>query len=75
MSKQNTPPQSSLILRLVAGGYLVYLAWDLRHAMAENGMYILAVAGFAIAGLLLMGFALWPLIRRKNMDEPEDTED
>ena len=69
------PPQSSMYFRMIAGGYLVYLAWDLRHAMAENGMYILAVTGFAIAGLLLMGFALWPLIRRKNMDELEDTED
>jgi len=75
MRKQNTPPQSSLILRLVAGGYLVYLAWDLRHAMAENGMYILAVAGFGIVGLLLIGFALWPLTRRKTTDDPEDMED
>ena len=80
MSNNNAaPPQSTLLLRLLAGGYLVYLAWDVRSAMADGPLFVLAVAVFAIVGLLLAGHSLWVLIRhdyfRKTPDTTESTED
>ena len=44
MSEQNnTPPSSSLILRILGGIYLVYLAWDMRSAI-PNGHSIWTLA-------------------------------
>lgn len=74
------PPQSSLYLRLLGGGYLVYIAWDLRGAVEENPLFWIAILVFGGVGLLLTGQSLLKLIRREyagaeDPSEPENTED
>ena len=81
MSKEvSRPPQSSLYLRLLGGGYLVYIAWDLRGALEENPLFWIAILVFGIVGLYLAGQSLRKLIRREYaeaeaLSEPEITED
>ena len=51
--------QVTLLLRLVCGGYLLYLAWELREAVfgpERQLAFILAAALFAVVGLLLCVF-------------------
>ena len=81
MSKEaNRPPQSSLYLRLLGGGYLVYIAWDLRGAVAENPLFWIAILVFGGIGLFLLAQSLMKLARKEyagaeEPDEPENTED
>ena len=73
--------QVTLLLRLVCGGYLLYLAWDLREAVfgpERQLAFILAAALFAVVGLLLCVFSLWGLIRKEYVmpsDEEEQTSE
>ena len=64
--KKPTDPQIIVILRAVGGGYLLYLAWDLREAAlsGENLIYLLCMAVFALAGAALLFFSLRQLYRR-----------
>ena len=81
MSKKvSRPPQSSLYLRLLGGGYLVYIAWDLRGAVGENPLFWIAILVFGIVGLFLAGESLWKLFRKEyagaeDVPEIENTED
>ena len=64
MNKQgNTPNQTTLILRLLCGGYLVYTAWGLRDAFQENPLFIVAAIIFAVVGAALAGVSLYWLIK------------
>lgn len=54
-------PKSSLIIRLIAGGYLIYLAYELFMGLGANtgegapiGVTIGAAIIFAISGLILV---------------------
>ena len=73
--------QVTLLLRLVCGGYLLYLAWDLREAVfgpERQLAFILAAALFAVVGLLLCVFSLRGLIRKEYVmpsDEEEQTSE
>lgn len=58
--KKTLLPKSSLIIRLVAGMYLIYLAYELGMGLldktaegAPTPLIILAVIVFAIVGLIL----------------------
>ena len=53
------PPQTSLILRLLGGGYLVYLAWDLaRDNLGLNLFTAAAVVFGLVGGALFIGMAI-----------------
>ena len=74
------PPQSSLYLRLLGGGYLVYIAWDLRGAVAENPLFWIAILVFGAIGIFLLAESIRKLIRKEyagaeNTVEQETTED
>ena len=81
MSKNvSRPPQSSLYLRLLGGGYLVYIAWDLRGAVAENPLFWIAILVFGAIGIFLLAESIRKLLRKEyagaeNTAEPEITED
>ena len=69
--------QVTLLLRLVCGGYLLYLAWELREAVfgpERQLAFILAAALFAVVGLLLCVFPLRGLIRKEYV-MPSDEEE
>ena len=69
--------QVTLRLRLVCGGYLLYLAWELREAVfgpERQLAFILAAALFAVVGLLLCVFSLRGLIRKEYV-MPSDEEE
>ena len=78
--KANTPPQSALLLRILGGGYLVYLAWDLRETITRGPLFLAAVILFALVGAALVVLTLLKLARheyfRKTPLKPtEDCED
>ena len=81
MSKNvSRPPQSSLYLRLLGGGYLVYIAWDLRGAVAENPLFWIAILVFGAIGIFLLAESVRKLIRKEyagaeNTAEQVTTED
>ena len=55
MSNKNpAPPQTTMILRLLGGAYLVYLAWSLRDGALEQPLYWIAIVVFAAVGAWLL---------------------
>lgn len=67
------PPQASLLLRILGGGYLVYLAWDLRASAGESLLFLAAIIVFAVVGLLLAVFSIRELLSSGYFrNEPEE---
>ena len=59
--KKTLVPKSSLIIRLIAGGYLIYLAYELFMGLNVNtadgasvGVSIAAAVLFVVCGLILV---------------------
>ena len=73
--------QSTLYLRLLAGGYLCYTAWKIRESVTENPLFIIAIVAFAVAGAALMAHAGWKLFKGEYEGGPatvvveEETEE
>ena len=73
--------QSTLYLRLLAGGYLAYTAWKIRESVAENPLFIIAIVAFALIGAALMAHAGWKLFKGEYAGGPatvvpdEETEE
>lgn len=65
----NYTPQTTLYLRLMVGGYLLYLAWDLRTAIPDGPLFLIAVAVFGLAGVILAGSSLRTLLRKDSEGE------
>ncbi|MDY3225446.1 MAG: hypothetical protein SOW84_06185 [Candidatus Faecousia sp.] len=63
MNGTSKPPQISLILRLLGGGYLLYLAWSLLGTANGNTLYILAAVFFALVGAVLLLHTLLKISR------------
>ncbi len=62
--KKPLVPKSTLIIRLIAGGYLIYLAYELLMGLSANttdgapmGVSIAAALVFAVCGLILVIFS------------------
>lgn len=62
--KKSLLPKSTLVIRLIVGGYLVYLAYELILGLKEKtpdgapvGLSVGAAVVFAICGLLLVIFS------------------
>ena len=65
MKETNSPPEFSVILRILGGGYLVYLAWDLRASVQDGPLFLIAVIVFALVGLILAGTSIRYLLQHK----------
>lgn len=63
--KDTRPDWKLLILRLMAGGYLIYLAYRLlnERGLSSGAVYLLGPAVFFIMGLAFGGWAVVRLIR------------
>lgn len=81
MQSSQKPPQFSLLLRLLGGGYLVYLAYDLFKNGQGNWFVYAAAAVFALVGGALFIHSLLTLVKSdyfRNSPPPQDekkTED
>lgn len=77
--RQSTPPQGSLLLRLLGGGYLVYLAYDLFRSGDRKIAILIAACIFALVGGALFLCSLVTLIKsdyfRNLPAEEEQAED
>ena len=72
---QAKPPQASLLLRLLGGGYLVYLAWDLGKANLGLNLFTAAAAVFALVGGTLFITSARALIKSDYFyDKPKEEE-
>ena len=79
------PPQTSLILRLLGGGYLVYLAWDLAKDNLGLNLFTAAAVVFGLVGGALFIPSAVTLVRsdyfydkpaqEEASEESEDAED
>lgn len=69
--------QLSLTLRLVAGAYLLYSAWKIRGAVADNLFFLVAIIVFVIAGAFIVGHSAWCLYKGMyaKPGEEEETEE
>ena len=63
MKGTGNPSQISLILRLLGGGYLLYLAWSLLGTADGNTVYILMAVFFGLVGAVLMLHTLLKISR------------
>ena len=70
MNGPSNPPQISLILRLLGGGYLLYLAWSLLGTANGNTVYILVAAFFALVGAVLVLHTLLKISRGEYTAAP-----
>ena len=73
MKETTSPPEFSVILRILGGGYLVYLAWDLRASVQDGPLFLIAVIVFALVGLVLAGTSINYLLKHKYFRD-DDTE-
>ena len=69
--------QTSLFLRLLGGGYLVYLTWDLRETFGQSLFFTIALIVFGLVGVTLLVHTLWKLLsdeyfRKSEPKEPEE---
>lgn len=74
----SNPPQSTLILRLVGGGYLVYLGLQMIPELSMSSgvrtlIQIAAMAIFFAVGILLVAWSVKKLLRREFL-RPGETE-
>lgn len=75
MSKNNNQiSQTSLFLRVLGGIYLVYLAWDMRSAIAEGPLFIIPIIFFAVVGAGLTIHSIWYLIRSGYFSKTPEIE-
>ena len=79
-NEANRPPQTSYLFRILGGGYLIYLAWDLRASAQEGLLFLIAILVFGLVGAALLLHSLMTLLRhgyfRKDpTPEIETTED
>ena len=63
MKGTGNPSQISLILRLLGGGYLLYLAWSLLGTADGNTVCILMAVFFALVGAVLLLHTLLKISR------------
>lgn len=76
----SNPPQSTLILRLVGGGYLVYLGYQLIPELStssggRNLVQMIAMVTFFVVGLLLVGWTVKKLLRKEFVRPGEEEAD
>lgn len=77
MRSNQKPPQFSLLLRLLGGGYLVYLAYDLFKTSQGKVQFIAAAVVFALVGGALFIHSLLTLVKSdyfRNSPPPQDEE-
>lgn len=75
----NYVPKSSLVIRMIAGGYLMYLAFQLITTLEEQTINQWISIGcavlFAIAGAIMLFFSLKALKNKEYKEAWENQEE
>ena len=72
MKKNNTfSPQTMLYFRIFAGGYLMYLSWDLYKEMPEGLLYWIPVIAFAVIGFAIAVLSVRDLVQMNRQEAEE----
>ncbi len=75
-AKKPQPPQGVVLLRILGGGYLVYLAYDILRSGTRTPLIMIAAIVFLIAGGSLIFFSARGLMRNEYFyDHPEEESD
>lgn len=64
--KGERPASVTLTLRLLCGGYLLYLAWELFTGTANGAFFYIAAAVFALVGAALIVYTLWTVLKGRG---------
>lgn len=74
MPKLPNNPKGRFIVRVLAGGYLLYLAWSLRGEFRRLSALTLAPVFFIVVGLLFIATGLLAISRLEadQEDAPEE---
>lgn len=65
------PPRTSLILRILGGGYLLYPAWGLSTSIQDNFLFLAAIVIFTVVGIVLVVHSIPKLVHREYFrDDP-----
>lgn len=81
MFKNKNLSPTSLVVRIIVGGYLLYLAYTLIPAiqvavdMKEKIFWIAMIALFSIAGLLIVAFSAKALLKGEYEKAEENEEE
>lgn len=75
--KHVQPPQSSLILRILGGGYLVCLAYDLlfKSSSPLSTFLIIAAVVFALVGGTLLFVSCYQLLTHEYFYQKNESSD
>jgi hypothetical protein len=79
-SKKNYPTKTTLILRIIASAYLLYLAWGLKDAPAthtgvESFMFIAAIIVFILVAVVMGGLTIKAYAKRQYAEAQNDSVD
>lgn len=75
MPKGGQPSQVTLLLRLLCGGYLIYLAYSLFTEAAGSVVFYIAAAVFALVGAVLIAYTLRGVLRSWSQGTEELEEE
>ncbi len=83
MGKNNHkgPTQMNLYIRVLAGGYLVYLAYDIFNIMkskpagSDFWLMVLFIVLFVAVGVLIVVFSIKSLIKKEYYDPNHEEEE
>ena len=77
--KKSMKNRSRNTLYMIAGFYLVYLAYQMYHQLGEAGdqkaLFILCTVLFAVIGVGIAGMGMRNLYRDSKMPDPEEIEE
>ena len=63
--KPMKPNQMSLMMYMVVGGYLMYIAWDLRDAFRTDPWLLVFAVLFGLVGAALLGFSIYKYVKKE----------
>ena len=55
--------QMNLLVRILLGSYLVYLAFDLHRNLSQSPVYLIAMVVFGLVGVVLVVWSIRRLLR------------
>ncbi len=75
-NKRPANPRARATVRILAGGYLIYLAWSMRDSLSDPLLAVFA-ALFVLVGAAFVGTALYSLYQQNQAsdEENEDSDD